>query len=67
VGLQSNFERDLRKEQQLSELLDSIYQKHLKHYDFERFNVMKRQLQGIDLVLTHCKSLNEFLIDEKAP
>ncbi len=66
VGLQSSFKRGLRKEQRLSVLLDTIYQKHLKHYDFERVDTLKRQLLGIDPVLTHCKSQNEFLIDEKA-
>jgi len=66
VGLQSSFKRNLRKEQQLSQFLDSIYQKHLKHYNFERVNVMKRQLQGIDLVLRYRGTQNEFLIDEKA-
>ena len=66
MDLKSSFKRDLRKEQQLSVLLDSIYQKYLKHYDYERVNALKRQLQGIDLVLTHRTTQNEFLIDEKA-
>ena len=66
VGLQSSFERDLRKEQQLSELLGSIYQKHLKYYYFKGINALKRQLQGLDLILMRRGTQNEFLIDEKA-
>lgn len=38
----------------------------MKHYNFERVNALKRQLQGIDLILTHRITQNEFLIDEKA-
>jgi hypothetical protein len=65
VGLKSSFKRDLRKEQQLSVLLDRIYGKYLKQYEFERVNALKRQLQGIDLILTHRTTQNDFLIDEK--
>ena len=66
MKLKSNFKSDLRKEQQLSVLLDSIYSEQLKNYDFERIADVKRQLQGIDIVLTHHKTKKTFLVDEKA-
>jgi len=64
--LKSNFKADLSKEKQLAPLLDSYYQKHLKHYSFERVQHRKKQLQGIDLILKDKSSENEFFVDEKA-
>lgn len=64
--LQSNFASDLKKEQKLTVLLDAYYQKYLKHYDFERIHDMKRQMQGIDIILKHKTSGKTFFVDEKA-
>ncbi|WP_262493212.1 hypothetical protein [Maribacter antarcticus] len=36
MALKSTFTADLKKEQQLTLLLDAYYDKHLKHYHFER-------------------------------
>lgn len=63
---QSNFASDLKKEQKLTVLLDAYYQKHLKHYDFERIHDMKRQMQGIDVILKHKTNGKTFFVDEKA-
>lgn len=64
--LQSNFASDQKKEQKLAVLLDASYQKHLKHYDFERIHDMKRQMLGIDLILKHKINGKTFFVDEKA-
>ncbi|VAW11220.1 hypothetical protein MNBD_BACTEROID03-2549 [hydrothermal vent metagenome] len=66
MGLRSSFKNDLEKEQKLSVFLDAYYKKHLKHYIFERAHDLKRQIQGVDLVLAHNTSGRRFLIDEKA-
>jgi len=47
-------------------LLDSYYQKHLKQYCFERISNLKKQLQGIDLILKDNISGKRFFVDEKA-
>ena len=64
--LESNFASDLNKEKQLAILLDVYYQKHLKQYSFERVHDMKRQIQGIDIVLTRKTDDTVFFVDEKA-
>ena len=64
--LKSNFKADLSKELRLSSLLDTYYQKHLKKYDFERVSELKKQLQGIDLILKDKQSGDFFFVDEKA-
>tara|TARA_B100000949_G_scaffold209891_1_gene202502 strand:- start:3415 stop:3963 length:549 start_codon:yes stop_codon:yes gene_type:complete len=64
--LKSNFKADLSKEKQLTPLLDYYYQKHLKHYTFERVSQLKQQLQGIDLILKDRQSGKQFYLDEKA-
>ena len=64
--LKSNFKTDLSKELRLSSLLDTYYQKHLKKYDFERVSELKKQLQGIDLILKEKQSGNFYFVDEKA-
>ncbi len=64
--MKSKFKADLSKEKQLTPLLDSYYQKHLKHYGFERVTHLKKQLQGIDLILKDKHSDKQFLVDEKA-
>lgn len=56
----------MQKEQHLGILLDSLYKKHLNHYRFQRITDLKKQLQGIDIVLTHRVTKKEFLVDEKA-
>jgi len=64
--LKSKFKADLSKEKQLTPLLDSYYQKHLRKYSFERVSNIKKQLQGIDLILKDKQSEKQFLVDEKA-
>lgn len=64
--LQSNFASDQKKEQKLAVLLDASYQKHLKHYNFERIHDMKRQMLGIDIILKHKTNGKTFFVDEKA-
>ncbi|MBW8242589.1 hypothetical protein K1F50_07225 [Muricauda oceani] len=64
--MKSNFKTDLSKEKQLTPLLDSYYQKHLKHYCFERVSHLKKQVQGIDLILKDKASGKQFFVDEKA-
>jgi len=64
--LKSKFKPDLSKEKQLIPLLDSYYQKHLKQYCFERISNLKKQLQGIDLILKDKNSGKRFFVDEKA-
>src|SRR6056297_1031298 len=65
-NLKSKFKADLSKEKKLTPLLDSYYQKHLKQYCFERISDLKKQLQGIDLILKDKNSGKPFFVDEKA-
>ncbi len=62
----STFKSDLRKEQRLSEFVDTIYSKFLKNYHFERISNIKQQLAGIDVNFTHKASGHTYHIDEKA-
>ncbi len=62
----SSFKSDLHKEKQLAVLLDVLYQKQLKHYDFERITDLDLQRQGIDLIFTDRSSQKTFYVDEKA-
>ncbi|AEM70352.1 hypothetical protein Murru_1310 [Allomuricauda ruestringensis DSM 13258] len=64
--MKSKFKADLSKEKQLIPLLDSYYQKHLMHYCFERVFHLKKQMQGIDLILKDKHLEKQFLVDEKA-
>ena len=64
--MKSKFKADLKKEQKLTPLLDSYYQEHLKHYSFERISQLKKQLQGIDVILKDKRSSKQFYVDEKA-
>jgi hypothetical protein len=66
LKLQSSFKSDLKKEQQLTFLLNSYYNKNLKLYDFERASDIKRQLAGIDVIFTHKSTGASYNIDEKA-
>lgn len=66
MGLVSNFRSDMQKEQCLSILLDALYEKHLHQYRFQRISDLKRQLQGVDLILTRRRDQKKFLVDEKA-
>ena len=66
MALKSTFTSDLKKEQQLTALLNTYYHKHLNHYSFERIQDKKRQLEGIDLILTHKETGLSYLVDEKA-
>lgn len=64
--MKSNFTSDLRKEKQLSRLLDVYYEKSLVYYDICRVHDMKSQMAGIDLMFTHKQTKVIFNIDEKA-
>ncbi len=64
--MKSKFKADLSKEKKLTPLLDSYYQEHLKHYSFERVSNLKKQLQGIDLILKDKRSDKQYFVDEKA-
>lgn len=64
--MKSTFKFDLEKEQKLSVLLDSYYNKHLRNYDFERVQGLGRQIQGIDVIFRRKSDGREFFIDEKA-
>ncbi len=64
--MKSKFKADLSKEKQLTPLLDHYYQKHLKHYCFERVSNFYKQLRGIDLILKDNRSKKQFFVDEKA-
>ncbi|EAR02824.1 hypothetical protein [Maribacter sp. HTCC2170] len=66
MALESKFKNDLKKEKHLFPFLDSIYEKHLKHYSFHRIHALREQLEGTDLILTHLISKKTFIIDEKA-
>lgn len=66
MGLQGTFDQDLLREKLLAALLDGYYQKHLKHYNFERITQPARQFQGVDIQLTHKGTGQIFLVDEKA-
>ncbi|WP_318311001.1 hypothetical protein [Flagellimonas crocea] len=64
--MKSKFKTDLSNEKKLAHLLDSYYKKHLKQYHFERVFQMRKQLQGIDLVLKDKISEKQYYVDEKA-
>lgn len=66
MALKSTFTNDLKKEQQLTVLLDAYYHKNLKHYSFERIKDRKQQFEGIDLIFTHKETGLHYLVDEKA-
>lgn len=63
---QSHFWEDLQKEKSLSAFLDLQYAAHLKNCGFERVHDLKRQQQGIDLMLLHKPSGKRYAVDEKA-
>lgn len=64
--LKSTFNVDLKKEQQLTVLLDAYYTKHLKKYNFERIQEKQEQFKGVDLVVTHKETGVSYTVDEKA-
>lgn len=66
MNLKSNFKSDLQKERKLAVLIDNYYHTQLKNYHFERIYDLKRQLQGIDLILAHKTSETTYYLDEKA-
>ena len=66
MNLKSNFKKDLEKEQRLQILLDCYYKTHLHNYTFHRESDLKKQLKGIDLVLTHRNTNISYNVDEKA-
>ena len=66
MGLKSNFKSDLKKEKQLSLLLDSCYKSKLKHYSFERIADLNQQYKGVDVIFKHKQKGDVYYIDEKA-
>ena len=64
--LQSTFITDLKKEQQLTVLIDKYYKMHLKHYTYKRIEDKKSQLAGVDVLFIHKHTGRRFMIDEKA-
>lgn len=66
MALKSTFSADLKREQQLTLLLDRCYNVHLRHYNFERVHDKQRQFAGIDLILTHKETSLSYFVDEKA-
>lgn len=66
MSLKSSFKADLKKEKQLSLLLDSYYLSNLKYYSFERITDLDQQLKGVDLIFTHKEKGDPYCIDEKA-
>lgn len=66
MNLKSSFNSDLKKEKQLSILLDSQYQSKLKNYTYKRVTNLKEQFKGIDVIFTHKQKGCTYFIDEKA-
>ncbi|MFC4095769.1 hypothetical protein [Euzebyella saccharophila] len=66
MNLKSNFKEDLQKEQRLQILLDCYYKTYLQNYSFQRESDLKKQLKGIDLVLTQRNTNISYNVDEKA-
>lgn len=64
--LKSNFREDFKKEKKLQLLLDAYYSQHLRHYAFKRIDEISQQLAGVDLVLSHLKTNENYKVDEKA-
>tara|TARA_R110001583_G_scaffold59697_1_gene177451 strand:+ start:4653 stop:5261 length:609 start_codon:yes stop_codon:yes gene_type:complete len=64
--VKSKFTSDLRKEKQLSQLMDVYYLNKINYYDTRRVHDIKNQMAGIDLVFTHKHTNDIFNIDEKA-
>lgn len=64
--MKSKFTSDLKKEKQLSVLLDVYYKKYLIHYNTERIYDIKNQLAGVDVVFIHKVNKQKYFIDEKA-
>ena len=62
--MESNFEKDLSKEQMLGKYLDGIYPHILKGLNIQRISDDEQQHRGIDLVISH--NGKEYYIDEKA-
>lgn len=64
--MKSSFKSDLKKEKQLSKLLDKYYKRHLKQYCFKRISSLEEQRKGVDLILTSTLVDAVFYVDEKA-
>ena len=66
MTLKSNFNDDLKREQQLAPLIDHYYSTCLNQYTFKRIHDRKNQFEGIDVVFEHKTNGNSYAIDEKA-
>lgn len=66
MGLKSTFNSDLKKEQQLTPLVDTYYSTFLNHYTFKRVHDKRNQFAGIDLILEHKTNGYNYAVDEKA-
>tara|TARA_R110002051_G_scaffold171982_3_gene242421 strand:+ start:8819 stop:9427 length:609 start_codon:yes stop_codon:yes gene_type:complete len=64
--MKSKFTSDLKKEKQLSLLLDVYYKKHVLFYSTIRVHDIKNQLAGIDIKFIHKHTKLIYNIDEKA-
>lgn len=64
--MKSKFASDLKKEKQLSLLLDVYYKKQLFSYSTTRVHDIKNQLAGIDVQFIHNHTKVIYNIDEKA-
>lgn len=64
--MKSTFISDLKKEKQLSRLLDVYYREHLIYYDTERVSDVNNQMEGVDVIFTHTQRKDIFYVDEKA-
>lgn len=66
MAAESTFKIDLREERRLAGFLNNHYTQNLRNYQMERIIEKKLQFQGIDLILTHCKTGERYYVDEKA-
>ncbi len=66
MTLESNFNGDLKREQQLAPLIDNYYSTCLNQYTFIRVHDRKNQFAGIDVVFEHKTNGSSYAVDEKA-
>lgn len=66
MTLESNFNSDLKREQQLAPLVDNYYSTCLNQYTFKRVHDRKNQFAGIDVVFEHKTNGSSYAVDEKA-
>ena len=62
--MNSNFNKDLSREELLGKYLDGIYSDTLKDFNIERISDIDLQHRGVDIIIS--RSGNNYHIDEKA-